>query len=89
MKFEMEVPSGGKFCFLRVERIHQSDFTEQYKVSGVIGIIVLQTDWPVQRRKHLNKKPHSWKLVEGKIDSFLLDTIIIYLEKAVRKKLYE
>jgi len=83
MKFEIEVPIQGKFQYLTVERIHKSDFTEQYKVSGKIVIIVLQTNWPILRRKHLNKKAPSWKLIEGKLENAsLLETIIIYLEKA-------
>ncbi len=87
MEFFIEVPYQGNFLQFRVERIHHSNFQEKYKVSAKGRSIILETNWPQIRRRHLSKEHPSWKLEEGQVThASFLEVLIICLEKELRKR---
>ena len=85
MKFRIVVNVDRKKYRMWVERIYQSDQIEKYRVTGGQRSIVLQTNGPLMKKRHLKHRKGQWKLIEGQAWNMyalqeVIDTIQQYLD---------
>lgn len=86
MKFSVTITYDRKSYTYQVEQIEKTNAFERYKVIAGNGSIVLQTNWPVLRARHLKHKPPTWKLIEGQLKyRTFTHQIVLAIEKYVKQ----